>query len=67
MDVMNHDGSRIINLNKLQKHLQVISQHAATCQLCTDNALSGNQAITLVGVKDHRGFCSILTYHCAGC
>jgi len=25
MDVISHDGSRIINLNKLQEHLQVIS------------------------------------------
>jgi len=29
----------------------LISQHTATCQLCTDNDLSGNQAITVVGVK----------------
>ncbi|XP_065907494.1 uncharacterized protein [Dysidea avara] len=67
VDVMNHDGSRIINLNKLQEHLQVISRHAATCQSCADNTLSGNEAIVLVGVKDHQGLCSILTSRCAGC
>ena len=67
VDVMNHDGSRIINLNKLQEHLQVISRHAATCQSCADNTLSGNEAIVLVGGKDHQGLCSILTSQCAGC
>ena len=34
------DGSRIINLNKLNEHLQEISHHAATCRSCSDNALS---------------------------
>ena len=28
-----HNGSRIMKLNKLKKHLQVISHHAATCHI----------------------------------
>ena len=40
----NHDGSGIINLNNLNEHLQVITQHAATCQPCADNVLSDKQA-----------------------
>jgi len=61
------DGSRIINLNKLNEYLQEISHHTATCQSCSNNALSGSQAIVLVGEKDHQGLCSILTSRCAGC
>ena len=66
VDVMSHDGSRIVNLDKLQEHLQVISQHAAPCQSCADYALSGNQAIVLVSVRDHNRLCSILNSRCAG-
>ena len=61
------DGSRIINLSKLNEHLQEISHHAATCQSCSYNALSGSQAIVLVGEKNHQGLFSILTSWCAGC
>ena len=39
-----HNSSRIINLNKLHEHLQVISQCAATCQLCAVSAISGKEA-----------------------
>ena len=66
-DKLNCDGSRIINLNNLKEHLQVISQHAATCQPCADNALSGNEAIVLIGEQNHDGLCSVLTSRCAGC
>ena len=62
-----HNDSRIINLNKLKKHLQVVTQHAATCQACADNALSGNNAIILTGEQNNNGLCSVLTSHCAGC
>ena len=62
-----HNGSRIINLNKLKKHLQVVTRHAATCQACADNALSGNNAIILTGEQNNNGLCSVLTSHCAGC
>ena len=41
------NSSRIINLEKLKEYLQVVSQHAATCQACADNALSGDDAIIL--------------------
>ena len=63
----NDDGSKIINLNKLIEYLQEISHHAATCRSRSDNALSGSQAIVLVGEKDHQGLCSILTSRCADC
>ena len=66
-DKLNYDGSRIVNLNNLKEHLQVISQHAATCQPCADNALSGNEAIVLIGEQNHDGLCSVLTSRCAGC
>ena len=61
------NSNRIINLEKLKEHLQVISQHAATCQACADNALSGNDAIILTGEKNNYGLCSVLTSCCAGC
>ena len=61
------NSSRIINLEKLKEYLQVVSQHAATCQACADNALSGNDAIILSGEKKKNGLCSVLTSHCAGC
>ena len=64
---LKHAGSRIVNLGNLQEHLQVISQHAAMCQPCMDNALSGNEAIVLVGEHNRAGFCSVLSSHCAGC
>ena len=54
------NGSRIINLEKLKEHLQVVSQHAATCQACADNELSGNDAIILTGEKNKNGLCSVL-------
>ena len=60
------NGSRIINLEKLKEHLQVISQHAATCQACADNVLSGNDAIILTGEKNN-GLCSVLTSRCTSC
>ena len=66
-DKPNHDGSRIVNLNNLMQHLQDISQHASTCQPCADNALSGDQAIVLIGDQNRNGFCSILTSRCTGC
>jgi len=56
-EAVNNDGSRIINLNKLNEHLQEINHHAATCRSCSDNALSGSRAIVLVGEKDHQGLC----------
>ena len=62
------NGSRIINLNKLQQHLlNTITQHAVTCQLCTKEALSGHEAVVLIGKQNRQGFCSILTSCCAGC
>ena len=64
------NSSRIINLEKLKEHLQVISQHAATCQACADNALSGNEnalSLILSGAKKNNGLCSVLTSRCAGC
>ena len=67
MDGVSHDDSRIINPNKFKEHLKVISQHVNTCQLCTDNFLSGKQVITLVGVKGCHGLCSIFTSQYAGC
>ena len=63
----NHNGSRIINLTKLKKYLQIISRHAASCQPCADNALSGNDAIILSGEHNNNGLCSILTSRCTGC
>ena len=62
-----HNGSRIINLNKLKKYLQVVTRHAATCQPCADNTLSGNDAIILTGEHNNNGLCSVLTSHCVGC
>ena len=59
--------NRIIKLDKLHKHLQVISQHATTCQLCAVNAVSGKEAIVLVGEQNCQGLCSILTSRCVGC
>ena len=47
-DKVKHNGSRIINLGNLQEQLQVIRYHAATCQPCMDNTLSGNEAIVLI-------------------
>ena len=60
---LNHAGSRIVYL---QEHLQVISQHAATCQPCMVNALSGNEAMVLVGEHNRVGLCSVLSSRCAG-
>ena len=57
----------IINLDKLHEHLQVISQHATTCQLCAVNAVSGKEAIVLVGEQNCQGLCSTLTSRCIGC
>ena len=62
-----NNSSRIVNLNKLQEHLQVISQHAATCQLYAVNAVFGKEAIVLVGEQNCEEHCSILTFHCVGC
>ena len=64
---LKHGGSRIINLDNLGKHLEVISQHAASCQQCRDNTLSGNQAIVLIGEQNRAGLCSVLSSRCAGC
>ena len=64
---LKHAGSRIVNLGNLQEHLQVISQHAAMCQPCMDNALSDNEAIVLVGEHNCAGLCSVLSSRCAGC
>ena len=64
---VNHDSNRIINLTNLKEHLQVVSQHAATCQQCTNKALSGYQAITLIGEQNRQGLCSVLTSRCTGC
>ena len=61
------NGSRIINLNKLQEHLNMVTQHAATCQLCTKEAISGHKAVVLTGEQNRQGFCSILTSSCVGC
>ena len=61
------NGSRIINLTKLQEYLQVISEHAATCHLWAANAVTGKEAIVLVDEQNHEGFCSILTSRCVGC
>jgi len=36
----NQWGSRIINLSKLKDHLHEITQCAATCLACTENALT---------------------------
>ena len=55
-----HNGSRIINLNKLKKHLQVVTQHAATCQASADNILSGNDAIILTGEQNNMGYAQYL-------
>ena len=62
-----HNGSRIINLNKLKKYQQVVTRHAATCQPCADNTLSRNDAIILTGEHNNNGLCSVLTSHCVGC
>ena len=64
---MVHNSSRIINLDKLHEHLQVISQHAATCQLCAVNAVSGKEAIVLIDEQNRQGLCSILASCCVGC
>ena len=64
---LHNTGCRIVNLKKLQEHLHTITQHAATCQLCTNKALSGDEAVVLVGEHNREGFCSILTSRCAGC
>ena len=61
------NGSRIINLNKLQEHLNIVTQHAATCQLCTKEAISGHEAVVLAGEQNQQGFCSILTSCCIRC
>ena len=52
--------SRIINLKKLQNHLNAISRHAATCHLCQTS--KGK-----IGEKYRAGFASILTSRCTGC
>ena len=56
-----HNGSSIINLNKVKKHLKVVTQHATTCQVCA------NDAFILTGEQNNNGLCSVLTSHCAGC
>ena len=61
------NGSRIINLKKLQEHLNIVTQHTATCQLCTKEAISGHEAVVLAGEQNRQGFCSILTSCCVGC
>ena len=61
------NGSRIVNLNKLQEHLHIITQHAATSRLCTKEALSAHETVVLVGEQHLHGFCSILASCCAEC
>lgn len=55
--------SRIIKLDRLEKHLSTISRHAATCNSCQT---SGGKVI-LAGERHQAGFASILTSHCTGC
>ena len=58
-----NNGSRIINLDNLQHHLQVYYSYIITCQPCITQALSHEQAIVLAG--EHRaGLASILTTRC---
>ena len=50
------EGSRIININKLQQYTDDLTAHSASCE----------GAITLVGERKD-GLASILTVHCSSC
>jgi len=41
------NGSRIINLQNLQEHMQVITSHAASCQPCSDNLHNEQVTVTI--------------------
>ena len=61
-----NNGSRIISLDNLQHHLQVVTNHVANCQPCINQALSKEQAIVIAG-ECKAGLASILTIRCTGC
>lgn len=61
------NGSRIINLQNLQQHIQTITNHAALCHSSTDEP-SNEQHITVMINEKHRdGLSSLLTSQCSKC
>ena len=61
------NGSRIINLQNLQQHIQTITNHAAFCHSSTDEP-SNEQHITVMINEKHRdGLSSLLTSQCSNC
>ena len=59
------NDSRIIKLQKLQEHLQVVTKHIATCPSCAH--ISSLQQMVSVTEQHREGLASILTTHCEGC
>jgi len=60
------NGSRIINLENLQEHVQTIVNHAISCPSTSRNSVDDQVAVTMN--ETHRdGLASTLTTHCSNC
>ena len=57
---------RVINLQLLNRHIEDVIQHVATCSACHMVAQSFD-AMTVVGEKNRNGFASILGCKFKGC
>ena len=59
------NDSRIIKLQQLQEHLQIVAHHVATCSPCEQKSPQDH----IISVREERRqrLASILTTRCAGC
>ena len=60
-------ANRIVSLSYLEKHLQTMTAHAATCQACNENATQGKELFHFLHETSRAGLASTFTSHCAGC
>ena len=61
------NGSRIINLQNLQQHIQTITSHTASCHPSTDKPSNEQQTTVTISEKHREGLSSLLTPHCTNC
>ena len=61
------NGSRIINLQNLQQHIQTITSHTASWYPSTDKPSNEQQTTVTISEKHHERLSSLLTSHCTNC
>jgi len=63
---INPAENRIINLSLLNKHINNVAQHIATCQPCITKTIS-SQECAFISDETHYGLAAVISNKCGGC